>query len=1303
MPSIRHRLFITASTVLISVLILSPVVQASPISVSSDPAPKTDEKLLQLTSQGHVLGFREDGIYVASARHMLKVDFLDSNSVTPQADNAVSDVGTDKVQPLGRVTYDNAWDGVTVVYEASGSAVAKSTYYLDKDNHVERIRLGYNRPVQLDEQGNLVIAFENGTLTESAPIAWQEINGKRNPVEVAYVMNGDRELGFSLGRYVPGIPVVIDPDLTWNTFLGGSSGDSGNSIAVDVSGNVYVAGNSPTTWGTPIRAKSGSTDAAITKLDSNGNIIWHTFLGGSGSDNGNSIAVDVSGNVYVAGISAATWGTPTRAYTLGNDAFAAKLNSSGVLIWNTFLGGSGTDYGRSIAVDVSGNVYVAGDSSTTWGTPIRAYTLGTDAFVAKLDSSGTLLWNTFLGDSGNDIGGRAIAIDGSGNIYIAGTSDATWGTPIRAYTLNDAFAAKLNSSGALTWNTFLGGSSADTGLGIAVDVSGNVYISGDGCVWGSPVRAYSLGGDAFVAKLDSSGAVTWNTCLGGGGSDQGYSIAVDVSGNVYVAGRSNATWGTPTRVYSLGYDPFAAKLDSSGALTWNTFLGSSGTDQGYSIAVDVSGNVYVAGTSGATWGSPVRAYTAADDIYVAKLSNHTPVASAVSFTGTVNVGQLLTGTSTYSDADGDLQGVSTYRWLRNGSPISGATSLTYTLVSADAGTTITFEVTPVALAGVSPGTAVVSSGQVINSAPVASDVNITGTPNVGQILTGNYTYSDVDGDAQGTSTFRWLRDGSPISGATTTTYTMTNDDIGTTSTFEVIPVALTGTSPGVAVNSSGIDVVSTPGTTSYPPLISVRMVPSPLALPAGPGPVTYTYTLSNNGQITMSDVTLVDDTCTNTEYVSGDTNSNQLMETSEAWIYTCTVTLDRTTVNYATARGTGNGIATVDTAVGQVVVGLSVVPPLINIVKTPTPLALPFGGGTVAYTYAVTNPGSAPLNNVTVVDNTCSPVTRVSGDTNNNNELEVSETWVYLCTMNVPQSMTNTAIATGEANGLIASDTAIVTVVVESSPIPPLIHILKKADHVLLPATGGLVTFTYTVINPGTVPLENVTVTDDKCSQVHVVSGDANGNGVMDTFETWTYSCQQTLLVTTTNTATARGQANGLTATDTSVVSVVLVQSYVLPTGINLQLIKLACLNNDLNDACRTVYYVDISGKRHAFPNDKVYFTWYSNFDGIQTVSPSLLATLPLSSNITYKPGVRMVKFATDSKVYAVSKGGILRWVVSEAIAAALYGSFWNTMIDDIADAFHGDYGFGADIDSAGDYNPALTQASVSYPGNSLR
>lgn len=332
-----------------------------------------------------------------------------------------------------------------------------------------------------------------------------------------------------------------------------------------------------------------------------------------------------------------------------------------------------------------------------------------------------------------------------------------------------------------------------------------------------------------------------------------------------------------------------------------------------------------------------------------------------------------------------------------------------------------------------------------------------------------------------------------------------------------------------------------------PPLINVRKVPTPLALPNGPGPVTYNYTVTNPGRIPIHTVTLTDDQCSNMAYLSGDTNLDSLLDVTETWLYRCSTTLTQTTVNYATARGIGNDMAAVDTAIAEVIVGVAVVPPLIHIVKTPEPLTLPFNGGNVVYTYKVTNPGTVALTEVTVTDNKCTGVTYVSGDMNADSMLQSTETWTYTCSTNVPTSMTNTAVATGHANDLTAIDTAIASVVVEGAPLPPLIHIIKKANPVILPASGGWVDYTYAVTNPGTVALQNVLVSDNKCNGLARVTGDNNGNALLDVNETWSYSCRKYIEYTTLNTATAQGSANGLTVSDIAIANVAVAPALIPP------------------------------------------------------------------------------------------------------------------------------------------------------------
>jgi uncharacterized repeat protein (TIGR01451 family) len=217
--------------------------------------------------------------------------------------------------------------------------------------------------------------------------------------------------------------------------------------------------------------------------------------------------------------------------------------------------------------------------------------------------------------------------------------------------------------------------------------------------------------------------------------------------------------------------------------------------------------------------------------------------------------------------------------------------------------------------------------------------------------------------------------------------------------------------------------------------------------------------------------------------------------------------------------------------------------PLIDFTKVPNPLSLPSGPGSVTYTYTATNIGETAVRNVMVEDNKCNPVEFISGDSNNDSVLDVDETWVYRCTETVSETVTNTASLSAVSDSWSGYDTASATVVVGAPLTPPLIHLVKKPSAFILPAGGGAVTYTYTVTNPGTEPLSNVSIIDDECTglpgRVSGHPGDINQNNLLESDETWTFTCQTNLTQTTTNTGTAQGSANGLTAIDFSIATVV--------------------------------------------------------------------------------------------------------------------------------------------------------------------
>jgi hypothetical protein len=457
------------------------------------------------------------------------------------------------------------------------------------------------------------------------------------------VYQGDREIGgrfverpggwgIVVGSYDPTQLLVIDP-LVYSTYIGGSDFDWGHAIAVDGSGNAYVTGwtASPdydVTPGAFQTTKGGDADVFVTKLNATGTaLVYSTYIGGSGNDRGNAIAVDGSGNAYVTGYTESTdYDVTLGAFQTtnegGQDVFVTKLNATGTaLVYSTYIGGSGEEVGRGIAVDGSGNAYVTGytwstDYDVTPGAFQTTNRGGADVFVTKLNETGTaLVYSTYIGGSGNDRG-NAIAVDGSGNAYVTGETYSTNYdvTPGAFQTTNggnwDVFVTKLNETGtALVYSTYIGGSGDDYGYGIAVDGSGYAYVTG----WtistdydvtpGAFQTTYGGGGwDVFVTKLNETGtALVYSTYIGGSSDDVVTAIAVDGSGYAYVTGWTistdyDVTPGAFQTTNRGGADVFVTKLNETGtALVYSTYIGGSSIDGGSAIAVDGSGYAYVTG------------------------------------------------------------------------------------------------------------------------------------------------------------------------------------------------------------------------------------------------------------------------------------------------------------------------------------------------------------------------------------------------------------------------------------------------------------------------------------------------------------------------------------------------------------------------------------------------------------------------------------------------------------------------------------------------------------------------------------
>jgi hypothetical protein len=406
---------------------------------------------------------------------------------------------------------------------------------------------------------------------------------------------------------------------SWNTFLGSSDTDVGCAAVADDSGNVYVAGYSYATWGSPIAAYTEFNDTFVAKLNRNGNLVWSTFLGPTGTSGGHgcSIALDGQGNTYVTGLSTENWGSPINPHVFGYDTFVAKLGNNGELVWNTFLNSNDSGYDGGIAVSSAGDIFVIGASFLSWGSPVRPFAGPPDVFVAKLNNGGHIVWNTFLGSDSFGDDGHGVAADSSGNVYAVGSSSSSWGSPIRPKSGSgtaDGFVAKLDGSGHLLWNTFLGtdGGAEDYAEDVVSDHNGAVYVVGTskGGSWGSPIRPYDYY-DAFVAKLSGTGALIWNTFLGSPDWEDARDVTLDGQGHVFVAGSSCGAWG-PGAVGFVGYsDAFLAELEGNGNLLANAFRGSTDEDHGEGLAVDAAGRLFLIGSSWETWGQPVRPFSGA--------------------------------------------------------------------------------------------------------------------------------------------------------------------------------------------------------------------------------------------------------------------------------------------------------------------------------------------------------------------------------------------------------------------------------------------------------------------------------------------------------------------------------------------------------------------------------------------------------------------------------------------------------------------------------------------------------------------
>ena len=634
---------------------------------------RAGSRAVLFTDRGPV--FRASGAAVRMTLDGARRSVIEPLSALPGRSNYLSGSAPSSwligVPQYARLRYRSIYRGIDLVFHGSSGRLEYDFVLAPgADPRAVRMRFSGASRVALDRD-DLVVESPLGEIRHRRPTAYQEAGGQRRYVPARYVLRGGA-VAFELGPYDRALALTVDPVLVYATYFGGSGSEAGAALAVDRSGDAYLAGSTssldlPTTPGALLTAGSPGGMGFVVKLDSSGTrAAYATYIGGASGVTLTGIAVDSAGGAVVTGYSSSPFpATPGAYQTAGATGFVLKLSAAGDRI----------DFASvfparpaALALDAAASVYVTGSTGPAFATTPGAAQprIGggcagpscSDAFLLKLSADGAkAVYASFLGGSAEDVA-RAVAVDSAGQAYLTGdtassdfpsTSGAAQpkaGGPRLndgSQWFGDAFVAKFDPSGGkLIYATYLGGSKADRGTGIAVDSLGGAYVAGATTSSDFPVTAgayqtrygggpdyVDVAGDAFAVKLDATGRVAYSTYLGGKGRDSAAAIALDSAGRAYLAGVSEST-DFPTTAGAIpncrAGGPFVAVLDPNGAgLVSSTGVAGIGFDTAAAMALGPSDAVYLAGTAQSlaffsTPGAVQKKFAGGDaDAFVARL------------------------------------------------------------------------------------------------------------------------------------------------------------------------------------------------------------------------------------------------------------------------------------------------------------------------------------------------------------------------------------------------------------------------------------------------------------------------------------------------------------------------------------------------------------------------------------------------------------------------------------------------------------------------------------------------------------